>query len=200
MIDEGTPYVLHICHPRGNEMFFGMARNDTPNILIGFGGGNWSQWNLGIIGIRYIFHDNKIDESGFLIGMNTEGHQWWYKDNNKSLPINQTTQDWIGVGQCMVPFGYEIRREKHEKWKKIRGAYHKAKRERAKTAKKKIKFQLTKQKKQNLNVNIITVLRHLTNRMKIYYLHLSIQHGLMIILITKSHFIMTLDVFLMHHP
>jgi len=143
--DNGTSYVLHVCHPKGNEIFFGIAKNDTPNTLFGFGGGNWSQWNLGIIGIRYIFHGNKIDESGFIIGMNTEGHQWWFKDNNQSLPINQTTQQWISDSLCMVPFGFEIRREKYDKSKKAKANHNKAKRERTKQAKKK-KVEIDEQK------------------------------------------------------
>ena len=33
-------YIIHVCHPLGKEIFFGISQYDNPEWLIGYGGGN----------------------------------------------------------------------------------------------------------------------------------------------------------------
>ena len=55
--DNGDKYMLHVCHPTGNEIYFGFSKFEEPDWLIGFGGGNWVSTSVLYIPCNLILPD-----------------------------------------------------------------------------------------------------------------------------------------------
>merc|ERR1712228_177126 len=121
--EDGTDaYVMHICHFENHEMYFSLAKNDTPHHIIGFGAGNWSQTNMMIGGQMYSINNASSTPHGFGIGMNMEALQWWFQSPNHSTRLDEGNKsEAFDSKLCVIPYGIDVRKEYfHTFWDKKR--------------------------------------------------------------------------------
>eukprot|EP00486_Rosalina_sp_Unknown_P001590 CAMPEP_0201565282 /NCGR_PEP_ID=MMETSP0190_2-20130828/4286_1 /ASSEMBLY_ACC=CAM_ASM_000263 /TAXON_ID=37353 /ORGANISM="Rosalina sp." /LENGTH=365 /DNA_ID=CAMNT_0047982599 /DNA_START=21 /DNA_END=1118 /DNA_ORIENTATION=+ len=110
--DGKIAYVMHICHFDNHEMYFTLAKNDTPDVIIGFGAGNWSQTSMMIGGQLYEINNGTSEPHGFGVGMNMEIHKWWLQDPMRSTEFDENAKsESFDKKICAIPFGIDIRRE-----------------------------------------------------------------------------------------
>jgi len=133
--DDGSiAYVMHICHFENHEMYFSLAKNDTPDTIIGFGAGNWSQTNMMIGGQMYAINNATSAPHGFGIGMNQELHRWWYQSPHHSTPIDEGTKSeaaattGFDASVCIIPYGIDVRRDYYQQFWDTKRKFHREQR------------------------------------------------------------------------
>ena len=141
--DGSVAYVMHICHLEDHEMYFTVAHNNTPDVLLGFGHGNWSQNSMMFGGQSFEINNGSSASRGFGVGMNMEVHQWYFHDTTgRSIGMAEgPKKETIDVRRCAIPYGMDVRKEYFtEFWEKKR-AFHREQRIKRRTrdrAKKKL--------------------------------------------------------------
>lgn len=129
--DGSLAYVMHICHFENHEMYFSLAKNDTPDTIIGFGAGNWSQTNMMIGGQMYSINNASSASHGFGIGMNMEVHQWWFQSPYHSTPLdegNKSDATAFDAAFCVIPYGIDVRRDYYKKFWDTKRKFHREQR------------------------------------------------------------------------
>ena len=146
--DNIIGYVMHICHFDNHEMYFTLAKNNTPNIIIGFGSGNWSQTSMMIGGQVFEINNGTSESHGFGVGMNMEIHKWWLQDPMQSTEVYQGKSRAIFNNKiCGIPFGIDIRREYWQKFWDTKRKFHREQRIKKRVRDRERKRKLRAQKK-----------------------------------------------------
>jgi len=141
--DGSVAYVMHICHLEDHEMYFTVAHNNTPDVILGFGHGNWSQNSMMFGGQSYEINNGSSAPRGFGVGMNMDVHKWYFHDTmGRSVEMAEgPKREVIEVKRCAIPYGMDVRGQYFsEFWEKKR-AFHKEQRIKRRTrdrAKKKL--------------------------------------------------------------
>eukprot|EP00484_Ammonia_sp_Unknown_P030295 CAMPEP_0197033970 /NCGR_PEP_ID=MMETSP1384-20130603/12221_1 /TAXON_ID=29189 /ORGANISM="Ammonia sp." /LENGTH=368 /DNA_ID=CAMNT_0042463837 /DNA_START=20 /DNA_END=1126 /DNA_ORIENTATION=+ len=122
-------YVMHMCHFENHEIYFTLARNNTPDALIGFGAGNWSQTSMMIGGQVWKINNGSSVSHGFGIGMNMEAHTWWIQDPFRSAALHEGTKSTTFDRRvCAIPYGTNERRTYFEQFWDAKRKFHRSQR------------------------------------------------------------------------
>ena len=128
-LDKNEGYVMHMCHFANHEIYFTLAKNDTPDIMIGFGSGNWSQSSMMIGGQVFEINNGTSAPHGFGVGMNMEVHKWWIQDPIRSTALDEGKKyKDFDIKLCAIPYGIDIRREYFERFWNAKRKFHREQR------------------------------------------------------------------------